>query len=86
MIQLAAFLNNHFKSNMKNIFFVFILMAMFSCSNNSGSSEGTDSMNRIDDRPIPDTQVAPFPDGYAPPNADMDTSQEKKDSLENLKQ
>lgn len=58
----------------------------FSCSNNSDKENNTDSMNAIEDHPLQDTQVAPFPDGYAPPNDSIDSSQRVKDSVTHSKQ
>lgn len=53
----------------------------FSCQNNLKNTPAADTVNAIDDRPLQDTTVAPFPDGYAPPNADVDTSARVKDSI-----
>lgn len=66
---------------MKNYLFIFYILAFFSCSMSSDKKPGPDSINAIEDRPLEDTTVAPFPDGYAPPNADIDTSARVKDSI-----
>jgi hypothetical protein len=57
----------------------------FSCNNNADTSSTTDSMNRIEDHPLQDTIVAPFPDGYAPPNTEIDSSEKTKDSARRRK-
>ena len=71
---------------MRHLIFVCLILISFSCSNNSDKvPAATDSANAIEDHPLQDTQVAPFPDGYAPPNAEIDSSQKTKDSVEALK-
>lgn len=70
---------------MKNVFLLMLTLTFFSCANNSNNTPAPDSANAIEDHPLLDTQVAPFPDGYAPPNTKIDTSQAKKDSLDTLK-
>ena len=45
-----------------------------SCSSNTGKTSGTDSMNAIEDHPLQDTTVDTLPNGYAPPNDSIDTS------------
>ena len=42
-------------------------------------------MNAIEDHPLQATQVAPFPDGYAPPNTEIDSSQKTKDSVDTVR-
>jgi protein-tyrosine phosphatase len=71
---------------MKNILFLFLLVMFFSCQTNPEDKSATDSMNAIEDRPLQDTSVAPFPDGYAPPNTDIDTSARVKDSIKKAQQ
>ena len=66
---------------MKNYLFLVFTMIFFSCSPGSDKKQGLDSMNAIEDRPLEDTTIAPFPDGYAPPNAEIDTSARVKDSI-----
>lgn len=66
---------------MKNYLFIFCMLVFFSCSTGTDKKPGPDSMNAIENRPLEDTTVAPFPDGYAPPNADIDTSARVKDSI-----
>lgn len=57
-------------------------MMALSCSTGSNNVSETDSMNAIDEsNSIMDTAVGPNPNGYAPPNADIDTSQYRKDSI-----
>ncbi|MGN6354859.1 MAG: hypothetical protein ACTHLB_15820 [Parafilimonas sp.] len=57
-------------------------MMALSCSTGSNNVSETDSMNGIDEsNGIMDTAVGPNPNGYAPPNADIDTSQYRKDSI-----
>ncbi len=57
-------------------------MMALSCSTGSNNVSETDSMNAIDEsNGIMDTAVGPNPNGYAPPNADIDTSQYRKDSI-----
>ena len=72
---------------MKNFFLSILVVTFFGCGGNSNNntSTGTDSANAIEDHPLQDTQVAPFPDGYATPDAKIDTSQNKKDSLDTIK-
>ena len=57
------------------------MLLALSCSSHTASSPGTDSMNGIENNGIEDTAVGPNPDGYAPPNANIDTSQYRKDSI-----
>lgn len=64
---------------------VIVTVIFFSCSGSTNNTEVKDSANAIEDHPLQDTQVAPFPDGYATPNAKIDTSENKKDSLDTLK-
>ena len=66
---------------MKNYLFIFCMLVFFSCSAGTDKTPATDSMNAIEDRPLEDTTVAPFPDGYAPPNTEIDTSERVKDSI-----
>jgi hypothetical protein len=66
---------------MKNIFFIFLTLIFVSCSSNSNTQTTADSGNAIEQRPMQDTAVSPNPDGYAPPNAEVDTSQRLKDSI-----
>ncbi|HEY2726431.1 MAG TPA: hypothetical protein VGI61_04610 [Parafilimonas sp.] len=69
---------------MKNFFLSIFAVTFLSCGSNTSKDNNatTDSANAIEDHPLQDTQVAPFPDGYATPNAKVDTSQNKKDSLD----
>ena len=67
---------------MKNILVLILAITFFSCGSNTNNNAVTDSANAIEDHPLQDTQVAPFSDGYATPNAKVDTSQNKKDSLD----
>lgn len=67
---------------MKNILLILTCMMALSCSTGSNNVSETDSMNAIDEsNGIMDTAVGPNPNGYAPPNADIDTSQYRKDSI-----
>lgn len=67
---------------MKNILMILTCMMALSCSTGSNNVSETDSMNGIDEsNGIMDTTVGPNPNGYAPPNADIDTSQYRKDSI-----
>lgn len=67
---------------MKNILMMLTCMMALSCSTGSNNVSETDSMNAIDEsNGIMDTAVGPNPNGYAPPNADIDTSQYRKDSI-----
>jgi len=66
---------------MKNIFFIFLTLIFVSCASNTDKQTTADSANAIDQRPLQDTTVSPNPDGYAPPNAEVDTSQRVKDSI-----
>jgi hypothetical protein len=67
---------------MKNIFLSILAVIFFGCNNNSSDNKPVyDSANAIEDHPLEDTQVAPFPNGYAPPNTKIDTSESKKDSI-----
>jgi hypothetical protein len=73
---------------MKNFFLAILVITVFGCagnSNNDNNDAGADSANAIEQHPLQDTQVAPFPDGYATPNAKVDTSQHIKDSLDTIK-
>lgn len=67
---------------MKNILMAVLCMMALSCSTTTQDASGTDSANAINEsNGIMDTAVGPNPDGYAPPNADIDTSQYRKDSI-----
>ena len=70
---------------MKNIFLSFLAVIFFSCGGSNEKISTADSANAIEGSPAQDTQVAPFPDGYATPNAQIDTSQKSKDSLDTIK-
>ena len=70
---------------MKNIFVLILAAIFFSCGGSNEKAPVTDSANAIGGPPAEDTQVAPFPDGYAAPNAEMDTSKRAKDSLDTIK-
>ena len=71
---------------MRHLIFIFLMLSLLSCSNNTKeNSSTTDSINAIEDHPLQDTQVAPFPDGYAPPNAEIDSSQKTKDSVDSVR-
>lgn len=70
---------------MKNIFLSILAVIFFGCAGSSGKAPITDSANAIEDHPLQDTQVSPNPDGYAPPNAAIDTSKRIKDSLDTIK-
>ena len=70
---------------MKNVFILLFTIIFFSCGGSSQKAPVTDSANAIGGPPAEDTQVAPFPDGYAPPNADIDTSKKIKDSLDTIR-
>jgi len=70
---------------MKNFLSPFLIFIFLSCSGTSNNVSSTDSANAIEDHPLQDTQVAPFPDGYAPPNTEVDTSKRIKDSINALK-
>jgi len=66
---------------MKNSLFILGLIIFAACGSNTGSTSKTDSMNAIEDHPLTDTVVGPGINGYAPPNASIDTSQYRKDSI-----
>ena len=70
---------------MKNFFLSILAVTFLSCGTNTNSNTTTDSANAIGGPQIEDTQVAPRPDGYATPNAQIDTSQKSKDSLDSIK-
>jgi len=70
---------------MKNIFLLVLAVIFFSCGGSNEKAPTTDSANAIGGPQIQDTQVAPRPDGYATPNAQVDTSQKSKDSLNSIK-
>lgn len=70
---------------MKNIFLSVIALIFFSCGGSNQKAPVTDSANAIGGPQTQDTQVAPFPDGYATPNAKVDTSEKSKDSLDTIK-
>jgi hypothetical protein len=65
---------------MKNIVFVFLMIMFFSCQDSLKNTPPEDSTNAIEDHPLQDTSVAPYPDGYAPPDTKVDSSQKTKDS------
>lgn len=71
---------------MKNIFILLLAITCFSCNNTQSNASSPDSMNAIEDHPLQDTNVGSHPDGYAPPNTKMDTSMERKDSIQQSKQ
>jgi hypothetical protein len=67
---------------MKKILPVFVLILCISCGSRTENTSGADTMNGIEMRPANDTDSAiTHPDGYAPPNATIDTSQKTKDSI-----
>lgn len=66
---------------MKNYLFAICILLFFSCSSSADKGLGPDSAYETDGGTSEDTSVAPFPDGYAPPNADIDTSARVKDSI-----
>jgi len=68
---------------MKNLLFIFLILTFFSCSDNAGKISSADSANAIDENnnAMQDTAVSPNPNGYAPPNAKIDTSEYRKDSI-----
>ena len=66
---------------MKNYLFIFCMLILFSCSSGSDKSPGLDSIDAVGDGTEEDTTVGAFPDGYAPPNAEIDTSARVKDSI-----
>ncbi|MEP6467045.1 MAG: hypothetical protein ABJB05_12120 [Parafilimonas sp.] len=66
---------------MKHIIFIFLALGFCSCSSNTNKKTDTDSANAIEQHPLMDTMVSPNPNGYAPPNATVDTSQRVKDSI-----
>lgn len=65
---------------MKNLLVVFMLMCT-ACGSHTIDEGTKDSINAIEDHPLLDTSVSRIPDGYAPPNADIDTSKRIKDSI-----
>jgi len=71
---------------MKNIFPVAFAVILAGCNNNVNNKVAPDSMNAIEDHPLQDTNVGSHPDGYAPPNTNMDTSKERKDSIQAAQQ
>ncbi len=70
---------------MKNIFLSIFTLIFFSCGGSNQKAPVTDSANAIGSSQIEDTQVTPIPDGYAPPNAEVDTSKKMKDSLDTMR-
>jgi len=70
---------------MKNFLFAILILLLASCSSNNNKVSTTDSMNRINDNTSQDTAIGPNPDGYAPPNTKIDTSQAREDSVNGRK-
>lgn len=70
---------------MKNFFLSILAVTFLGCGSNTNNNATTDSANAIGGPQIQDTSVTPRPDGYATPNAKVDTSQNKKDSLDTTK-
>jgi len=71
---------------MKSFFLAILTVTFLGCGTNTNNNNTTtDSANAIEDHPAQDTQVTSRPDGYATPNAKVDTSQNKKDSLDSIK-
>jgi hypothetical protein len=66
---------------MKNTVFIFLILTFLSCSSNTNKQTPADSANAVEQHPLQDTTVSPNPDGYAPPNTTVDTSQRVKDSI-----
>ena len=81
---MAAFLQLYY-CTMKYFIFIFSMLLSFGCGNNVNNSSTKDPMDSIEDHPVQDTSVAPFPDGYAPPNTKIDSSEKTKDSVRNRK-
>ena len=70
---------------MKTIFLSMFAIIFFSCGGSNQKAPVTDSANAIGGPQVQDTQVTSIPNGYAPPNTDVDTSQKMKDSLDTIK-
>ena len=70
---------------MKNFFIIIVLIILSGCSTNSDKAKQVDTMNGINDNSL-DTTINPQPNGYAPPNTKIDTSQQRKDSIKARKQ
>jgi len=70
---------------MKNFIYLFSIVMAFGCGGSTSNSSTPDSINAIEQHPLQDTTVSPNPDGYAPPNTDIDTSQNIKDSIDSSK-
>lgn len=69
---------------MKNLLLIAMATCTFACtSKTEKTSAGGDSMHSATG--IEDTVVNPQINGYAPPNAKIDTSKELKDSIEQRK-
>lgn len=66
---------------MKNLFPIALLL-LAACGSMDNDKGMKDSINAIDSKNLMDTSVSPLPDGYAPPNSDIDTSQRVKDSIQ----
>jgi hypothetical protein len=68
---------------MKKVLPVFMLMLFISCGSRTENTSTADTMNGVDTRPRDDNNDSAIthPDGYAPPNTSIDTSQKTKDSI-----
>lgn len=64
---------------MKKLFFVCVISLLVSCAGNTSTS--TDPANAIDNAQLDTGTSSPQPNGYAPPNTKIDTSQARKDSI-----
>lgn len=65
----------------KNFLAASALVILAGCSTNTDKTKQVDTMNGIQNNTL-DTEIAPQPDGYAPPNTKIDTSQARKDSID----
>ena len=70
---------------MKNIYLSLLTLIFFSCGGSNQKASVTDSANAIGTSPAEDTQVSASPNGYTPPNTEIDTSKKTKDSLDTIK-
>ena len=67
---------------MKKFLLIILVISVFGCATQTEKTSAGDSMNGISTNGIEDTTVSPRPDGYAPPNTEIDTSENRKDSIE----
>ena len=70
---------------LKNFFIATASIIIAGCSTSPDKTKQVDTMNGIQSNTL-DTEIAPQPNGYAPPNTTIDTSQARKDSINARKQ